>query len=142
MANYPPAALARLVELSEQRRTRDLEHSRALSTATRNGKRAVSEAQGAFIEAKEAYSSEGYRVLNRSRLTVHNQEQIKALLELLDEVEPPYLLYRVTVNGPVPDEDNVDPLVQQMRQSLEARGFALVGGNTYALPNTEANAQG
>lgn len=90
--------------------------------------RAVSEAQRALIEAKEAYSSEGYRVLNRSRLTVHNQEQTRALLELLDEVEPPYLLYRVTVNGPVPDEDNVDPLVRQMRQSLEARGFALVGG--------------
>ncbi|KAI6677426.1 hypothetical protein NL676_038222 [Syzygium grande] len=116
MANHPPAALARLVELSEQRRTRDLEHSRALSTATRNGK--------------------------RCRLTVHNQEQTRALLELLDEVEPPYLLFMVTVNGPVPDEDNVDPLVQQMRQSLDARGFALVGGNAYALPNTDANAQG
>ncbi|KAI6677431.1 hypothetical protein NL676_038227 [Syzygium grande] len=50
----PSAALARLVELSEQRRNRDLEHSRALSTATRNGKRAVPEAQRALIEAKEA----------------------------------------------------------------------------------------
>ncbi|XP_056159070.1 probable WRKY transcription factor 27 [Syzygium oleosum] len=147
MGNTPPTLLGRLNQASKERKLHRARYGRELLAATRAAKRAVLKAQRSRHAAEDAYSAQACKVLNRSAIVVHNVDEITALLELLGEARPPYGLRRVEVRGPVGNA--VDPLVQQMRENLEARmrenleanGFELREWNSDAPPQQQGNPQ-
>ncbi|KAI6677479.1 hypothetical protein NL676_038275 [Syzygium grande] len=134
MDNPPPTLLGSLNGASEERKLRRAEYGRELLAATLAAKRAVLKAQRSRHAAEDAYSARACKVLNRRTIVVHNVGEIAALMELLGEAQPPYGLRTVEVRGPATVGHAAEPLVKQMRENLEANGFELREGNSYALP--------
>ncbi|XP_048134870.1 uncharacterized protein LOC125315042 isoform X2 [Rhodamnia argentea] len=138
MANLP-SPLALLLQASELVRQRYKDYSMAHLVATANSNilearrcPKVYDAQRAMDDANDAYVRQACRVLGEGTLVATSMEEIEALLVVLRRV-PPHRFLSVVIQGPESQGNLVDPLVAQMRVTLEDEGFMLRHGNIYDL---------
>ncbi|KAI3442361.1 uncharacterized protein J3R85_001094, partial [Psidium guajava] len=139
MANRP-SPLALLVQASElsRQRYKDYTNAHLIASANSNivearGSPEVYNAQMAMEDAISAYSRQACRVLAEGTLVVSSMEEVEALLVLLRRAVPPKLSLSVVIQGPMPQGNVVDPLVAQMRATLEGEGFMWRHGNIYGF---------
>ncbi|XP_048135035.1 uncharacterized protein LOC125315088 [Rhodamnia argentea] len=133
-----PSPLALLLQASELRRQRlqDYNRTHLIESAKSNSFEAerstkVYNAQKAWERAERAYVTEACTVLEEGTLLVSSMEEMEALLELLRLGVTLHRPLSVVIKGPLPQGNVVDPLVAQMRATLEREGFESWHGNTY-----------
>ncbi|XP_056164744.1 uncharacterized protein LOC115681559 isoform X1 [Syzygium oleosum] len=97
--------------------------------------RAVGAARNALALAENAYFYEGFRVLNRWMIDVHDMDEVGALMDLLTQFTRPYPLEKVRINDHDPEGGAIDAhVIEQMREKLVMGGFVHDHGNIYNIP--------
>ncbi|XP_030461392.1 uncharacterized protein LOC115681559 isoform X2 [Syzygium oleosum] len=139
--------LATFVPLCENRRLREIQLDHQLANlarirgtqqsadAARTADIAVGAARNALALAENAYFYEGFRVLNRWMIDVHDMDEVGALMDLLTQFTRPYPLEKVRINDHDPEGGAIDAhVIEQMREKLVMGGFVHDHGNIYNIP--------